>query len=50
MSNAKITLKMGQVWFEDLEKVKRQGQKFTTEWINNVLLYLQNLQKELQGG
>ena len=49
MSNAKITLKMGQEWFNDLEEVKRQGQKFTTEWINNVLLYLQSLQDELEG-
>ena len=50
MNNAKITLKMGQAWYDDLEVRKHEGQKFSKEWVEGVLDYLQNLQEELIRG
>ncbi len=37
------TLKLGQVWFDDLEEVRRQGQKFTREWVEVKLKILTEL-------
>jgi len=43
--NAKITLKLGQEWFDDVEDNRKNGAKFTSEWINTQYKILQELSK-----
>ena len=45
MQNAKISLRLGQEWFNDLEETKRQGAKFTKEWIETKLKVLSELKE-----
>lgn len=45
MQNAKISFKMGEEWYKDLEEAKRQGAKFTKEWITNRYEEMQDLLK-----
>lgn len=48
LTNARISLKLGQEWLVDLEEVKRGGQKFTKEWVETELKILQDLTTALK--
>lgn len=48
LAEPRICFKLGQVWYEDLIETKRQGAKFTKEWITIQLKILEDLMKEVK--
>ena len=46
MNDAKITLKMGKEWYDDLEELKHQSQKFNKDWVESNFKLLTALLEE----
>lgn len=43
LQNARIAIRMGKEWLDNLEQVKRYGQKFTKEWVETNIKILEEL-------